>query len=168
MAAAIGTHGTVGVAGLCQCSLPSTALEEVSSRSPLERNKRGMLYTLMTFPQWPSKNNSSPLNCRALAGTGGESPLLNRGREILSALSVHCARPANRGWDNQISMWHGAYSGQPRYCPRSPPPRPGLIVPPDPTHGHVETPPQPKLVSVHPLPPADSSQPVKVQLKANI
>lgn len=55
MAAAIAAHGTVGVAGLCQHSLPSTALVDASSRSPLEINKREMLYTLMTFPQWLSK-----------------------------------------------------------------------------------------------------------------
>lgn len=66
MAAAIGTHGTVGVADLCQHSLTSTALVEASSRTPLERNKREMLYTLMTFPQWLSKTTAS----LKLLGTG--------------------------------------------------------------------------------------------------
>lgn len=66
MAAAISTHGTVGVADLCQHSLPSTALVEASSRTPLERNKREMLYTLMTFPQWLSKTTAS----LKLLGTG--------------------------------------------------------------------------------------------------
>lgn len=58
MAAAMCTHSTVGVADLCQHSLPSTALVDASSRSPLERNKRETLYTLMTFPQWLSKTTA--------------------------------------------------------------------------------------------------------------
>lgn len=55
MAACSGTHCTVRVAGLCRHSLPSAAQVDASSRSPLEINKREMLYTLMTFPQWLSK-----------------------------------------------------------------------------------------------------------------
>lgn len=51
MAAAPGAHSSVGMTSLCQHSLPSTALVDASSRSPLEGNKREMLYTLMTFPQ---------------------------------------------------------------------------------------------------------------------
>lgn len=72
------------------------ALVDLSSRAPLQGNKREMLYTLMTFPQWLSKKQL-PLNCFALVETRGESPMLIRGREILSPLSVHSARPANRG-----------------------------------------------------------------------
>lgn len=59
MAAPIGTHGPMGVTGLCQHSLPSAAEGDASSRSPLEINKRGMLYTLMTFPQWLSKTKEA-------------------------------------------------------------------------------------------------------------
>lgn len=105
-----------------------------------------------------------------MAETRGESPLLNRGREILSPLSVHSARPANKEGvgDNQVFMWHGAYSGQPLYCPHSALPHPGLIVPLDPTHGHVVKPPQPKLGFVHLLPPTNPDpQPVDVHLKEN-
>lgn len=113
-------------------------------------DKREMLYTLMTFPQWLSKT-TAPLKCIALAKTRGESPLLNRGREILSPLSVHSARPANGGGVGG----HGAYRGQPLYCPTSTLPYPGLIVPLDPTHGHIAKPPQPKLTFLHPPPPTN-------------
>lgn len=94
MAAAIGTHGTVGVADLCQHSLTSTALVEASSRTPLERHKREMLYTLMTFPQWLSKTTAS----LKLLGTGWRRvhTAQQRKKKIQSPLSVHSAKPAKR------------------------------------------------------------------------
>lgn len=103
------------------------------------------------FPTVALQNNSTPLNCRGLAMTEGESPLLHRGREILSPLSVHSASPANwgKGGDKQVFMWHGAYRGQPRYCPTSTLPHPGLIVPVDQTHCHVVTPLRPKITVLH-------------------
>lgn len=50
MAAAIDTHGTVGVAALCQHSLPSSALVDASSRSPLEGNKSADALHFNDFP----------------------------------------------------------------------------------------------------------------------
>lgn len=50
MAAAIDTHGTVGVAALCQHSLTSSALVDASSRSPLEGNKSADALHFNDFP----------------------------------------------------------------------------------------------------------------------
>lgn len=89
MAAPIGTHSTLGVAGVCQHSLPSTTEVDASSRSPLERNKGEMLYTLMTFPQWLSKTKAAiKLLCRGL-----DCPQPNRGSEILSPLYTLYQQP---------------------------------------------------------------------------
>lgn len=89
MAAPIGTHGTLGVAVLCQHSLPSATEVDASSRSPLETNKGGMLYTFMTFPQWLSKTKAAiKLLCR-----GWDCPQPNRGREILSPLYTLYQQP---------------------------------------------------------------------------
>lgn len=89
MAAPIGTHGTLGVAGLCQHSLPSATEVDASSRSLLEINKREMLYTLMTFPQCLSKTKAAiKLLCR-----GWDCPQPNRGREILSPLYTLYQQP---------------------------------------------------------------------------
>lgn len=62
---------------------------DASSRSPLEINKREMLYTLMTFPQWLSKTKAAiKLLCR-----GWDCPQPDRGREILSPLYTMYQRP---------------------------------------------------------------------------
>ena len=53
-------------------------------------------------------------------------------------------KASQQGGNNQVFMWHGAYRGQPQYCPHSPLSYPGLIVPLGPTHGHVAKPPQTK------------------------
>lgn len=145
MAAAIGAHGTVGVAGLCQHSLPSTVLVDASSSSPLEINKREMLYTLMTFPQWPSKT-TAPLKLLCPGWDERRVPTAQqrKGNTESTVCPLLQGQPTGGG-DNQVFMWHGAYRGQPRYCPLSTLPYPGLIVPQDPTHGHVAKPPQPKL-----------------------
>lgn len=50
MAAAIDTHGTVGVAALCQHSLTSSALVDASSRSPFEGNKSADALHFNDFP----------------------------------------------------------------------------------------------------------------------
>lgn len=50
MAAAIDTHGTVGVAAPCQHSLTSSALVDASSRSPLEENKSADALHFNDFP----------------------------------------------------------------------------------------------------------------------
>lgn len=119
MAAAIGTHGTVGVAGQCQHSLPFTALVEGSSRSPLERHKREMLYTLMTFPQRLSET-TAPLKLVC--------PGWREWRRVPTAQqrkgnteSTVCApykacQQGERVGHNRIFMWHGACRGQPQYC----------------------------------------------------
>lgn len=145
MAAAIGTHGTVGVAGLCQHSLPSTVLVDASSSSPLEINKREMLYTLMTFPQWPSKT-TAPLKLLCPGWDERRVPTAQqrKGNTESTVCPLLQGQPTGGG-DNQVFMWHGAYRGQPRYCPHSTLPYPGLIVPLDPTHGHVVKPPQPRV-----------------------
>lgn len=169
MAATIGTHGTAGVAGPCQHSLPSTALVDVSSRSPLERNKREMLYTLMTFPQWLSKT-TAPLKLLCPGWDWRRVPTAQQRKgNTESTVCPLCKASQQEGGNNQVFMWHGAYRGQPQYCPRSPLPYPGLIVPQDPTHGHVAKPPQSKLEFVHLLPPNKTltHQPVDVQFKAN-
>lgn len=118
MAAAIGTHGTVGVADLCQHSLTSTALVEASSRTPLERNKREMLYTLMTFPQWLSKTTAS----LKLLGTGWRR--VHTAQQRKKKYRVHCLSTLQsqpKGGNNQIFIWYEAYRGQPQYCPYCPP-----------------------------------------------
>lgn len=116
MAAAIGTHGTVGVADLCQHSLTSTALVEASSRTPLERNKREMLYTLMTFPQWLSKTTAS----LKLLGTGWRRvhTAQQRKKNTESTVCPLCKASQKEGIIRSLSE---AYRGQPQYCPYCPP-----------------------------------------------
>lgn len=145
MAAAIGTHGTVGVADLCQHSLPSTALVEASSRTPLERNKREMLYTLMTFPQWLHKTTA----LLKLLGTGCRRVPQCSTEE--RKYRVHCLSTLQgqpNGGNNQIFMWHEAWMGQPWYCTHWPPLIPVrlfLWI----CHMAFDIPPQPRLGFVH-------------------
>lgn len=108
MAAPIGTHSTLGVAGVCQHSLPSTTEVDASSRSPLERNKGEMLYTLMTFPQWLSKTKAAI----KLLRRGLDCPQ-HQQRKRNTESTVHSVPAANWGkrGDNQVFMWNGAYRG---------------------------------------------------------
>jgi len=148
MAAAIGTHGTAGVAGQCQHSLPSAAFVDVSSRSPLEINKREMLCTLMTFPQWLSKTTAPPhlKLLRPWRGLEERVPTDQQKRghteSTVWPLGKASKQGEGGGGDNQVFMWRRASRGQPWYCPHGPLSYPGLIVPLNPTHGHVAKPPQ--------------------------
>lgn len=84
----------LGVASLCQHSLPSATEVDASSRSPLEINKREMLYTLMTFPQWLSNTKAAiKLLCR-----GWDCPQPSGGRGILNPLYTLYQQPAGRTW----------------------------------------------------------------------
>lgn len=99
MAAAIGTHGTVGVAVLCQHSLTSRALVDASSRSPLEGNKSADALHFNDFPTVAFQNKSVPFKIGAagLAKARGESLPLNRGRENTES-TVCPLRKAGQRW----------------------------------------------------------------------
>lgn len=115
------TPSTAGVAELCRHSLPSTALEDVSSRSPLERNKREMLYTLITFPQWLSKTTVRlKLLCPGWDWKKVPTALQRKGNTESTVCPL--SKASQQGRNNQVFMWYGAYSGQPQYCPHRPPP----------------------------------------------